>query len=97
MICSKDRFYCVSCREMLANPEADILFRTGFFRVVHPMGYCLACSVEQDKLDALVGTAGKTSNYDYKMFLRADAKVAEHVIQPYRTNDNSSLHSAAQL
>ncbi|WP_171056402.1 hypothetical protein [Paenibacillus sinopodophylli] len=82
---------------MLTNPEADILFRTGFFRVVHPMGYCLVCSVEQDKLDAIVETAGKTSNYDYKMFLRADAKVAEHVIQPYRTNDHSSLHSAAQL
>jgi hypothetical protein len=91
MICSEDRFYCVSCGEMVFNPEADILFRTGFFRVVHPMGYCLTCSMEEDKLDALAGSQGKTSNYDYKMFLRADAKVAEHVIHPYRIDGNESL------
>lgn len=97
MVRSEDRFYCVSCGEMVSNPEADILFRTGFFRVVHPMGYCLACSVEQDKLDAVLGSAGKTSNYDYKMFLRADAKVAEHAVQPYRTNDNENLFSTALL
>ncbi|OMF30862.1 hypothetical protein BK133_16405 [Paenibacillus sp. FSL H8-0548] len=92
MICSKDRFYCVSCGELVSNPEADIVFRTGFFRVVHPMGYCLTCSEEQDRLDAIVDSPGKTSNYDYKMFLRADAKVAEHAARPYRTNDNESLY-----
>jgi hypothetical protein len=80
---------------MVSKPEADILFRTGFFRVVHPMGYCLTCSIEQDKLDAVVGSTGKTSNYDYKLFLRADAKVAEHAVQPYRTNDNENLFSTA--
>lgn len=97
MVRSEDRFYCVSCGEMVSNPEADILFRTGFFRVVHPMGYCLACSIEQDKLDAVEGSKGKTSNYDYKMFLRADAKVAEHTVQPYRTNNNENLFSTALL
>lgn len=97
MMCSKDRFYCVSCGEMVSKPEADILFRTGFFRVVHRMGYCISCSIEQDKLDAMAGLSGKTSNYDYKMFLRADAKVAEHVVQPYRANKNDCLLTTALL
>lgn len=90
MMRSEDRFYCVSCGEMVSNPKADILFRTGFFRVVHPMGYCLSCSIEQDRLDATLGLPVQTSNYDYKMFLRADAKVAELLGQPYRTDDNEN-------
>lgn len=97
MMCSKDNFYCVSCGEMVSKPEADILFRTGFFRVVHRMGYCLTCSHEQDRLDALAGSSGKTSNYDYKIFLRADAKIAEHVVEPYRTDDNDCLFPAGHL
>ncbi|CAM3985657.1 hypothetical protein L1N85_04945 [Paenibacillus alkaliterrae] len=79
----KDCFYCVSCGEMVANPEADIVFRTGFFQVVHPMGYCLACSIEEEKHHSSAKSPGKTSNYDLKMFLRADAKVAEHNVHPY--------------
>ncbi|QKS47410.1 hypothetical protein HUB94_23770 (plasmid) [Paenibacillus cellulosilyticus] len=28
---------------MLRKKEANILFRTGYFRVVYPLGCCLAC------------------------------------------------------
>ncbi|WP_156889712.1 hypothetical protein [Paenibacillus harenae] len=79
----KDRFYCVSCGEMVASPDADILFRTGFFQVVHPMGYCLTCSIQHDKEDSISGSSGKTNNYHYKMFLRAEAKAAEQAMQSY--------------
>ncbi|MCA0755735.1 hypothetical protein KP806_11815 [Paenibacillus sp. N4] len=79
----EDSFYCISCGKMVANPDADILFRTGFFQVVHPMGYCLACSMEEDKQESTAESPGKTSNYDLKMFLRADAKAAEHIVHPF--------------
>ncbi|MBD2867951.1 hypothetical protein [Paenibacillus arenilitoris] len=45
------------------------------------MGYCLACSLQEDKEDAMAESNGK--NYDYKMFLRADAKAADHSVQPF--------------
>ncbi|WP_424767325.1 hypothetical protein [Paenibacillus sp. sgz302251] len=97
MTSTEDRFYCVSCREMISSLAADIMFRTGFFRVVHPMGYCLACSMEHEKYESPAESPGKTSNYDYKMFLRADAKVAEQAVQRYRTNDNESLLPTGQM
>ncbi|GMK41148.1 hypothetical protein PCCS19_42040 [Paenibacillus sp. CCS19] len=38
-----EQFYCVCCNQLLRKREADILFRTGYFRVVYPLGCCVAC------------------------------------------------------
>jgi hypothetical protein len=37
-------FYCVGCNKPVQIEEAKWLFRTGFFRVVHPLGCCESCS-----------------------------------------------------
>lgn len=68
-------YYCVRCGELVTSPEADVLFRTGFFKIVHPMCFCSACSLEQDKADNSVNAQ---SEYEmYKMILHGNSKVAE--------------------
>ncbi|MWC30410.1 hypothetical protein [Paenibacillus sp. MMS18-CY102] len=47
MLSNDDRFYCVCCGQLLEKKEADVLFRTGYFRVVHQLGCCLACELKQ--------------------------------------------------
>lgn len=49
----KDRFCCVSCGGMFVIQEADLLFRTGFFRGIHPLGCCKACSPTLSREDVL--------------------------------------------
>ncbi|WP_127569604.1 hypothetical protein [Paenibacillus xylaniclasticus] len=48
-----DRFYCVSCGQLMEMKHAELLFRTGYFRVVHPLGCCLACEQKQSHADML--------------------------------------------
>jgi|GEM_PF-2758731 len=81
----EERFYCVSCGELVTSPKTDIMFRTGFFKIVHPMCYCLACSHEEEKYIKENGLSVADNNYDYKMLLKADAKVAECSNEPYHT------------
>lgn len=38
-----DQFYCVCCNQLLKRKEANILFKTGYFRVIYPLGCCLGC------------------------------------------------------
>ncbi|MDQ0060599.1 hypothetical protein J2T14_002771 [Paenibacillus harenae] len=71
-----ERFYCVTCGELVPSPEANVQFRTGFFRIVHPMCFCTACSRKEEKTADTINA--KFDHYDYKMLLRSDAKVAEH-------------------
>jgi len=40
----KEHFCCVSCGRLLACEQAYVIFRTGFYRVVHPLGYCGECA-----------------------------------------------------
>jgi hypothetical protein len=39
----RDRFCCIGCENLLAQEEAHTVFRTGFFRTIHPLGYCKNC------------------------------------------------------
>ncbi|MFB9330995.1 hypothetical protein ACFFSY_34075 [Paenibacillus aurantiacus] len=39
----KDRFCCVSCGEMIQHEQAHLVFRTGFFRTIQPLGCCKVC------------------------------------------------------
>ena len=43
-----NEYYCVGCGRMEKLEEAQVLFRTGFFRIVHPLGCCVSCG-EQDQ------------------------------------------------
>ncbi|CAM3196529.1 hypothetical protein PALU110988_07975 [Paenibacillus lupini] len=44
MVQLEEHFYCVGCGKMVRMYEAKSLFRTGFFRVVLPLGCCSGCS-----------------------------------------------------
>lgn len=36
-------FYCLVCNELMSVERADMLFRTGYYRTVYPLGCCAAC------------------------------------------------------
>jgi hypothetical protein len=36
-------FYCVRCNRLEELEGGDVLFKTGYFRVVHPLGCCESC------------------------------------------------------
>lgn len=44
------QFCCVECGELLDNDEAEHLFRTGFYRVSIPLGYCRKCQKAAQEL-----------------------------------------------
>jgi hypothetical protein len=50
---SSEQFYCVCCNQLLRRKEANILFRTGYFRVVYPLGCCLPCERRENQSAAL--------------------------------------------
>lgn len=56
MIQLQEQFYCVGCQNMIPTGLANVLFRTGFFRVVNRLGCCRACAQAQaghaNKLEA---------------------------------------------
>ena len=35
-----EQFFCACCGQMHALQEAKVIFRTGFFRNIYPLGYC---------------------------------------------------------
>lgn len=44
-----EMYYCVICYQLEPIHQAHQLFRTGFFRVIHPLGCCMKCSEELKK------------------------------------------------
>lgn len=41
-----EQFYCVGCQELKDAVLGHRVFRTGYFRLVYPLGCCLDCSGE---------------------------------------------------
>ncbi len=39
----KERFYCVCCGSTMESLEAEVVFLTGFYKVIHPLGCCKVC------------------------------------------------------
>jgi len=39
-----DQFYCVGCQELKEAVYGHRVFRTGYFRLVYPLGCCLICA-----------------------------------------------------
>ncbi|GGG21561.1 hypothetical protein [Paenibacillus abyssi] len=48
-----DQYYCVGCGRLEQANQAKLLFRTGFFRVIHPIGCCVSCSEKKAESDRL--------------------------------------------
>ncbi|MBP1993961.1 hypothetical protein [Paenibacillus eucommiae] len=44
----KDKVYCVECKTILERSQAEVIFRTGFYKVTIPLAHCKAC-IEKDK------------------------------------------------
>jgi hypothetical protein len=40
-------FYCVKCNKLEDRDQAGMLFLTGYFRVIHPLGFCVCCCAEE--------------------------------------------------
>ncbi|MCQ6558847.1 hypothetical protein [Paenibacillus mendelii] len=40
----KEQFCCVGCGKLMDHEHAHVVFRTGFYRMVHPLGCCLTCN-----------------------------------------------------
>lgn len=38
------QFYCVGCQELKDAASGHRVFRTGYFRLVYPLGCCLTCA-----------------------------------------------------
>lgn len=39
-------FFCVHCKSLLERGDAQQVFKTGYFKIVHPLGCCKSCSQE---------------------------------------------------
>lgn len=88
MIISGEQFYCVGCAKMVSMLQADVLFRTGFFKVIHPMGCCVECMVKQEKTQADSISHLKEEGLDG--FLPISAQTTSELLQPiaYRFAEN---------
>jgi hypothetical protein len=36
-------FFCIKCNKLKTVEQAGVLFRTGFYRVLYPLGSCINC------------------------------------------------------
>lgn len=42
-----EQFYCVKCCELKSMEDGRIVFKTGYFRIVYPLGCCEACRADE--------------------------------------------------
>ncbi|MBJ6360235.1 hypothetical protein ACFOQM_02750 [Paenibacillus sp. GCM10012307] len=59
---NSELYYCVVCKKLEPVSQAHQLFRTGFFRVVHPLGCCVPCREELENMTAVLDGAGVTDS-----------------------------------
>ena len=43
MMLDREHFCCVRCEKLILKAEAEVIFRTGFYRSIHALGCCKAC------------------------------------------------------
>ena len=66
-------FYCVKCNRLEEAGQASIMFRTGYYRVIHPLGCCVACESAESAVSGLIA--------DLHRGLETET------VQPYFAND----------
>ncbi len=47
-----EQFHCVCCEKLISRQEAEILFKTGFYRRSYRLGYCRSCAMSRDAEDS---------------------------------------------
>lgn len=54
--------YCLECNLLVLRNEAQIIFRTGFYRTNIPLCHCKYCSCIEDRITevGIIADAGKT-------------------------------------
>jgi hypothetical protein len=50
-------FYCVKCNKLEELGQAETLFRTGYFRVIHPLGCCVSCGEKEMAVSGVMSDA----------------------------------------
>ncbi|RAP75300.1 hypothetical protein [Paenibacillus montanisoli] len=64
----KERFHCVRCGCMMESMDAAVLFQTGFYRVILPLGCCKTCytqtqeTLPQDDVKSAAGIESALSD-----------------------------------
>ncbi len=48
---SEHTIYCVGCRSVIDIEKAEIIFRTGFYKVSMQLGICTACESKERLLE----------------------------------------------
>ena len=38
-------FYCLVCNKLKTMEQANCLFRTGYYKALHPLGGCVNCEL----------------------------------------------------
>lgn len=46
------QFYCVACNELIGLQEARLLFKSGYYTVIYPLGCCRSCCAKNGLSDA---------------------------------------------
>lgn len=93
MIRIEEQFYCVGCTTMVTIQHAEILFRTGFFRSIHPMGCCATCSTHMEKVMAERAAQSPVNEFEKIMPLSAYINDESYLFSKY--SNKLSLYSTA--
>ncbi|MFX3632184.1 MAG: hypothetical protein ACE3L7_08915 [Candidatus Pristimantibacillus sp.] len=93
MIKIEEQFYCVGCATMVTIEHAEVLFRTGFFRSIHPMGCCTTCSTYIEKVMAERAAQSPVNGLEKIMPLSAYIDNESYLFSNY--SSNVSLYSTA--
>jgi hypothetical protein len=46
-----DTVFCVECNSMVDRVDAEVIFRTGFYKVTIPLAHCKACAEKSQTIE----------------------------------------------
>ncbi|MFD2328431.1 hypothetical protein ACFSR7_04160 [Cohnella sp. GCM10020058] len=49
---NQGQFYCVACNELIGLKEARLLFKSGYYTVIYPLGCCRSCCAKHGLSEA---------------------------------------------
>jgi hypothetical protein len=44
----KETLYCLGCGQLISREKANKTFRTGFYRVIYPLAFCIDCAKKDE-------------------------------------------------
>ncbi|SDN32199.1 hypothetical protein SAMN04487897_102501 [Paenibacillus sp. yr247] len=48
---SPGQIFCVECKTVLARGNAEVIFKTGFYKTTIPLGHCKDCACDSEDID----------------------------------------------